>query len=77
MIYFVVPIDKLSWGIYKCEEDEECPTEIYLADYVVNFNIFLNKFVCNCKWNTQTDRPCIHINMTKQYILKGVNKFEK
>ena len=70
IVYTVKPFDSLSWIIDKETDDD-------ITSSIVNFNPFLDKFVCDCTWNVVTERECKHIRMVKQYIVRGVDRFDE
>jgi len=67
MKYKIIKISGLSWIVEK-EDGEE---------YIVNYNIFKNKYTCSCQWNISTGKECKHIRMIKEFIINRKSEFDE
>jgi hypothetical protein len=63
----VSQLSELSWNVEK-EDGEE---------YIVNYNIFKEKYTCSCHWNISTGKDCKHIRFVKEYIINKKSEFDE
>ena len=73
MKYKIVQLSYRTWLVIK-----EDGTEYYVACKNVTGVHFRRDrdFVCSCIYYTRTGRPCKHIRMVKEFIVKGTKEFD-
>ena len=64
MKYIVRRTSDLTWEVEKDDEDSD---EIHY----VNYDIFKDRFICDCNFNASTEVDCNHISFVKQNIAYG------
>jgi hypothetical protein len=68
MKYSIEPWGNLAWTVLVESEED-------IKEYIVNFNIFSNEFICHCIWNVLTDKECRHVLFVKRFITTGVKEY--